>query len=106
MKSMVDGKMVTLTAAQANAFTSLWETPASVPILTKLHKGELWRRLTEQEAIDLRTALDNHPSIRIQEIFKAVDYLDTNDVDYPTLKAGVVAVLGNDRAEEVLTPDH
>lgn len=78
--------------------------PAPAP-LTRLHKAVLWRRLTEAEADMLDAALAAHPSTRLRRIFEAAQYLDTGDADYPALRDGVVAALGETRAAEVLAPD-
>lgn len=76
---------------------------AEIPALTKLPKAELWRRCTDEEAEALADALSQAP-LRLQMIFQAAQYLDTTDADYPALRAGVVAALGEERAGVVLAP--
>lgn len=74
------------------------------PPLSRLSKAELWRRLTEEEAELLGAALSAAPT-RLRRIFEAAAYLDANDPDYPALKQGIVAALGDARANEVLLPN-
>lgn len=81
------------------------EEPPEPALMTKTHKATIWRRLTDEEAEQLDAALSAAP-LRLRRIFEAAQYLDTNDPDYPTLRAGVVAALGEERAAEVLAPDH
>ena len=69
-----------------------------------LSKLTLWRRLTDEEADTLEAALAAAPT-RDRRMFEAAQYLDTRDEDYPTLRAGVVAALGEERADEVLQPE-
>ncbi|WP_336812228.1 hypothetical protein [Bosea sp. MMO-172] len=82
---------------------SFLNPPAPGP--TRLFKAELWRRLTEAEADALDAALAAAPT-RLRRIFEAAQYLDTADPDYPALRAGIVAALGEARADEVLAPTH
>lgn len=81
------------------------ETPPEPAPLTKTHKATIWCRLSDEEAELLDAALLAAP-LRLRRIFDAAQYLDTNDQDYPTLRAGVVAALGEERADAVLAPDH
>lgn len=80
------------------------EAPEPVQ-LTRLHKAELWRRLTEAEADALDAALAAAPT-RLRRIFEVAQYLDAGDPDYPSLRDGIVAALGEARADEVLAPTH
>lgn len=79
--------------------------PPPAPILTRIAKADLWRRLTEPEAETLDAALQAAP-LRLRRIFEAAQYLDTTDEDYPALRAGIVAALGEARADEVLAPTY
>ena len=80
--------------------------PAAVeaPPRTTLSKADLWRRLTDDEADMLDAALSMAPT-RLRRIFEAAQYLDTTDADYPALREGVIAALGEERADVVLTPE-
>jgi hypothetical protein len=81
-------------------------TGSGLPSLvsTKLSKAELWRRCTDEEAESLAFALSQAP-FRLRLIFEAAQYLDTTDADYPALRAGVVAAVGEARADELLKPE-
>lgn len=75
------------------------------PVLTRIAKADVWRRLTEPEAVTLDAALQTAP-LRLRRIFEAAQYLDTTDEDYPALRAGIVGALGEARADEVLAPTY
>lgn len=88
-----------------NPDTGILSDPPPPPVLTKVAKADLWRRLTEPEAETLDAALQAAP-LRLRRIFEAAQYLDTADEDYPALRAGIVAALGETRADEVLAPTY
>lgn len=69
---------------------------------TRIAKADVWRRLNDEEAEAVDAALQAAP-LRLRRIFEAAQYLDTTDADYPALRAGIVAALGESRADEVLT---
>ena len=77
--------------------------PVAAP--SRLAKADLWRRLSDEEAETLDVALQQAP-IRLRRIFEAAQYLDTADDDYQALRAGIVAALGADSADEVLAPTY
>lgn len=79
--------------------------PATAPALTRIAKADIWRRLTDEAAETLHTALLSAP-LRLRLIFEAAQYLDTADDDYPALRAGIVAALGETSADEVLAPTY
>lgn len=80
--------------------------PGPEPIrLKRLHKAELWRRLTDAEAESLDAMLAASP-VRLRRIFESASYIDQDDADFPTLRAGIVSALGEVRANQILTPDH
>lgn len=79
-------------------------SPETPPSPTRLYKATLWRRLTDDEATTLDAALSAAPT-RLRRIFDAAQFLDSADADFPALRAGVVAALGEQRASEVLTPE-
>lgn len=78
--------------------------PDASPSPTRLYKASLWRRLTDDEAVTLDAALSASPT-RLRRIFDAAQFLDTADADFPALRFGIVAALGEQRAAEVLTPE-
>jgi hypothetical protein len=77
--------------------------PQSAPVLSRLPKAELWRRVSDEEAEAMDAALSSAP-LRLRRLFQAAQYLDTGDADYPMLRAGIVAAIGEERAVEVLAP--
>lgn len=79
--------------------------PPELPQPTRLAKAELWRRCSDREVEALAFALSQAP-LRLQMIFRDCDYLDTTDADYPALRGGIAAALGDDRAAEVLQPTY
>ncbi len=81
------------------------EEPGEPAPLTKTHKATIWRRVSDEEAELLDAALLTAP-LRLRRMFEAAQYLDIGAPDYPTLRSGVVAALGEERAAEVLAPDH
>lgn len=79
------------------------EPPFELPPMTITYTGDIWRRVTSEEAIVLIEAL-KQVDPRLQMLFNTVAFLDPVDPDYPTLKSGIVAALGEERALEVLAP--
>ncbi|MCV9940906.1 hypothetical protein OIU35_31535 [Boseaceae bacterium BT-24-1] len=75
------------------------------PTLTRVSKADLWRRLTDEEAEMVDAKLAASP-LRLRRIFQAAQFIDTTDPDYDALRAGVIAVVGKDRAAVVLEPTH
>lgn len=92
-------------AAEMGAALAFEPPPVAVaPILvTRLAKAEIWRRLTDAEADTLDGALAAAPT-RLRRIFDAAQYIDAADADYPALRYGIVAALGEARAAEILAP--
>ncbi|MCZ8098844.1 MAG: hypothetical protein O9972_13085 [Burkholderiales bacterium] len=78
--------------------------PTAESLFTRLSKAELWRRCTDAEAEALALALSQAP-LRLQMVFQAAQFLDTNDPDYPAMREGVIAALGLVRANAVLKPE-
>lgn len=100
------GKVVTLSAEGFGPLPPTLELSApEPPIKTRLPKAELWRRLDEAEAELLDAALNAAP-VQLRRIYEAATHLDTADPDYPKLRAGIVAALGEARADEVLEPTY
>jgi hypothetical protein len=81
-----------------------YEAPAD-PALTKVSKADVWRRLTDQEAEEVDSALQAAP-LRLRRIFEAAQYLDVNDDDYPEIRTAIVTALSEKRADEVLQPTY
>ncbi|MFC5509263.1 hypothetical protein [Bosea massiliensis] len=95
-----------IAAAKLGNKLKLEPAPEAVdpPPLTRLAKADLWRRCTDEEAEVLHNALSQAP-FRLRLIFEAAQYLDSTDPDYPALRAGVVAALGEVRAAIILSPE-
>lgn len=82
-----------------------WGTPdAFVPAPTapaKTYKADIWRRASDTEAETIVAILAQQP-VRKQRLFNDATVLDHADPDFSDLKAGFVAVFGQDRADELL----
>ncbi|OJV11769.1 MAG: hypothetical protein BGO20_09550 [Bosea sp. 67-29] len=61
--------------------------------------------MTDQEAEEVDAALQAAP-LRLRRIFEAAQFLSQNDDDYPALRSGIAAALGESRADEVLAPTY
>lgn len=104
LKKMVDGVIIEMTEQEEAEFRASLPAPVPAPTLTKLYKATLWRRVSDEEAELLHGALAQAP-FRLRLIFEAAQHLDTTDDDFPALRAGVVAALGEARADEILAPE-
>lgn len=92
------------TAGPGDTHTNGTFTPPTPPVVYyDISKADIWRRVTDGEAIALQTALAA-TSVRLQGIFAGATMLNTGDPDYATLRAGIVAALGEPRAAVVLAP--
>jgi hypothetical protein len=78
--------------------------PQAVP-KTQLGKATLIRRMTSEEVVDMRAALDAHPDAKMAELYRATTTFDTTAPEYPVLKGAFETVLGQARAAEVLEPE-
>lgn len=73
--------------------------------LHRLHKKELWSRLTEGEADRLDRMLQDAPP-RLRRMYEAASYLDDRDPDWGEIASRVQAELGESRSDEVLARTH
>lgn len=80
-----------------------YSTPAA-PAYYQISKMTPWLRMTDAEAVLMRSAMDAAP-IRLQEIYKAAPYLQSNDDLWPTLWGMLAANLSPSRAGELLAPE-
>ena len=103
MKSMVDGKMVTLSTAEANKFTELWSTPP-VNNKNKIYKTIIWKRCTDEEYNTIKLAM-SQTSARYQSIFDDAAYISQEDELYPLVLSVATASVGEERALELLEPE-
>ncbi|SEG59292.1 hypothetical protein [Bosea lathyri] len=90
--------------AAGGAFEIVEAPEVPLPALTRLSKATLWRRCSDAEAEALDLALAAAP-VRLRRIFEGAGYLDHSDENFPDLRAGIVAALGEIRADEVLAPE-
>lgn len=80
------------------------EVPQPDPPTTyNISKADIYRRCTDEEAEALHAALLAAP-IRLQGIFSGATMINTGDDYFPALRVGIVAALGETRADEVLAP--
>lgn len=76
-----------------------------IPTTYNISKADIYRRCTDEEVEALHAALSAAP-IRLQGIFSGATMINTGDDYYPALRAGIVAALGETRADEVLAPSN
>lgn len=70
---------------------------------TKIVKTDIWRRATEVEAEGMSLALAAAP-VRLREMYNAATYISINDPEFDALRAGIAAVVGEERAAIILKP--
>lgn len=76
-------------------------TQPEPPSFYAIAKTTPWLRMTDEEAVVVRAAMDAAP-VRLQEIYKAAQFLQSNDALWPTLHAILAAHLSPGRADELL----
>lgn len=80
------------------------EEGENVPVEpTKIVKADIWRRATEEEAEGMSLALAAAP-VRLREMYNAATYISINDPEFDALRAGIAAVVGEERAAIILKP--
>lgn len=75
-----------------------------VPSFYRISKMTPWLRMNDAEAVAMRQVMDAAP-IRLQEIYKAAPYLQSNDDLWPTLYQMIAMTLSPNRADELLAPE-
>ncbi len=73
------------------------------PPLTRIAKNAIFERATDDEAVQMRAALDAQ-SVRLQEIYAGAAWIDTRDELYSTLEAALTQMFGAERAAQLLEP--
>ncbi len=73
------------------------------PIKTRIAKQAIWLRATDDEAVQLKAALDEQ-SVRFQMAYAGAAWIDTGDDLYPMLEEAVVTLFGAERAAQLLEP--
>ena len=77
---------------------------SELPEFTKLYKTTIWSRCTDAEYVAIKDVINSVPP-RIQAIFADANYIDKNDPLYAMVLDGAIAVVGNERALELLEPE-
>jgi hypothetical protein len=87
----------------AAAFTPI--TPVEEPVreFTVIYKHDIWSRCTDAEAVMLNNLLAQQ-TIRLQRLFNDSLTINTKDELFPMVLAACTAVLGAERANEILAP--
>lgn len=70
----------------------------------RIGKSTPWRRMTNEEAISIKSAMSLQ-TVKNQEIYNAASYISTDDELFETLKALLSAILSPERAEQLLAPE-
>lgn len=83
---------------------AMFDTIANTEKTYRIGKSTPWRRMTDSEAIAIKSAISLQ-SVRNQEIYSAASYIDTGDELFVTLKALLSGVLSVERAEQLLAPE-
>lgn len=76
----------------------------AAPAYYRISKMTPWLRMTDDEAVTMRQAMDAAP-VRLQEIYKAATYLQSDDELWPTLREMLSANLSPARADALLAPE-
>jgi hypothetical protein len=63
---------------------------------------DLWSRLTDDEAVELDTALKN--SIKVRQLLAVSDLIASNDTLWTRLRGILIPLFGPTRTEEILLP--
>lgn len=101
MKKIVNGEEFEMTAAEIAELQSY--APADIDPVIIVYKLDLWSRMTDEEADQVGTAMEEQP-FRIRKIFEsAVSYRSDHEL-WPLLVQIATALFGEDRASEILAP--
>jgi hypothetical protein len=79
--------------------------PRELPPPSSIHKATIVRRMTSEEVAAMLAALDAHPDPKMAELYRATPTFNHNAPEWPVMEAAFVAVLGEERAAEVLEPE-
>lgn len=99
----VEGDVAGWSVVNGEAVQTIVPPPA--PVLTRVHKSTIIRRMTSQEVGDMLAALDAHPDPKMAELYRATPIFDHSADEWAVMEAAFVAVLGETRAAEVLEPE-
>ena len=73
------------------------------PPKTRIGKDVIFRRATDEEAEQMRAALDAQ-SVRLREIYDGAAWIETTDELFGVLQAALVQLFGEERAAQLLGP--
>lgn len=78
--------------------------PDPLPQTYRLGKSTPWRRMTDDEAVNVKDQMSKQP-VRMQMIYDAAAYLDTGDELFVQISNLLTALFGKARADELLAPE-
>lgn len=71
------------------------------PPAPMIAKDDIWRRATDDEAVQMRAALDSQP-VRLQEIYNGATFISPDDELFAVLQGALITLFGEARAAELL----
>lgn len=77
--------------------------PPEVLLPSFVRAGDLWDRVTDQEAEQIEAAIAQQP-VRIQNIFRTRNEYHMDHELWPLLRSLAVQLFGADRADQILAP--
>ena len=106
MINTVTGEVVerALTDAEIADFDALAVEFADYNKNYRIGKSTPWRRMTDEEAINVREQIQKQP-VRMQMIYDAAAYLDTGDELFVQISNLLTALFGKQRSDELLAPE-
>lgn len=87
--------------AAALQVVGAFDTEDNTEIRTRVAKDAIWRRATDDEAVQMRAALDAQP-VRLREIYDGAAWIETTDELFGVLQAALVQLFGEERAAQLL----
>lgn len=87
--------------ASMERIKEMYETQSK---LYRLGKSTPWRRMTDDEAVNVKDQISKQP-VRMQMIYDAAAYLDTGDELFVQISNLLTALFGKARADELLAPE-
>ncbi len=73
--------------------------PPPAPLIT--FKADLWRRATDEEAVQMDEALHELP-VRLRRMYEDSQHIGHGDEFFPALSEGLIGLFGEARASELL----
>ena len=75
--------------------------PSPPPPPRRIAKADIWRRVTDAEAVLLDALLNAQP-VRLRRMWEDAQYLSTDDDLFPQVEAALVGLFGAPRTAELL----